>query len=114
MRISHKLLVSLIVMASLIAVVGYFGIETADQVRGLRDTELPMEQNVCEVEVSLWEAIHAADAYLVTAQPEYKALYKRQVADVDGFFAKYEKLLDTPQELPGRFLDAWRAPMLGP
>ena len=98
MKLSSKLTLGFCGVTALIAVVGYLSLTVADHVSKLRKIELPMEQNVREVEVSIWEAIHAANAYHLTGAAEYGELYHRQVADVENFSGRYFALTDTAEE----------------
>lgn len=98
MRIGHRLVIGFSVVALLVGVVASLSVSLSGQVWKLRSVELPMEQNLREVEVSVWGAIHAADAFLASADPHYLELYHRQVGDVDRFYPKYLALTDTPEE----------------
>ena len=98
MSIKRKILSGFFAIVILISTVGYFCIELSRQIGGLRTVELPMEQNLREVEVSVWEAIHAANAFRITGEKTYEERYKKQMADVDRFFPKYTALIDTEEE----------------
>jgi len=96
--VRQRLIVGFLLVASLITIVGFFSVRITYQVAGLRNIELPMEQSLREVEVSIWEAIQAADSYLADPKKQYSDLFKRQLNDVDEFFLKYTALVDTPEE----------------
>ena len=98
MRIKQKLIWGFLGIALLIGVVGYFSVTLSKQIFGLRTVELPMEQNLREVEVSIWEAIHAADSFRLTGHEFYEELYNKQIGDVDEFYTKYQALTDTDEE----------------
>lgn len=98
MSIGKRLNSGFLAVCSLILIVGLLGLILSMQVRGLRNVELPMEQNLREVEVSIWEAIHAANAFRLTGTPYYEELYHKQLADVNEFFPRYEALIDTEEE----------------
>ena len=98
MNIRPRLLSGFLLVALLVVAVAYLAVSLSGDIGKLRSVELPMEQNLREVEVSIWEAIHAADAFRATADPYYLELYHRQLGDVDEFFPKYAALLDTPAE----------------
>ncbi len=98
MKISQKLKYGFIGIALLICTIGYFSISLSRQISGLRTVELPMEQNLREVEVSIWEMIHAADAFRLTGNEFYEELYHKQIGDVDEFYPKYQTLTDTDEE----------------
>ena len=78
--------------------------------RQLRFVELPMEQNLREVEVSIWEASHAANAFRATADPYYFELYTKQVKEVDTYYSRYAAMIDTASEVEfsNEFSDHWR------
>jgi methyl-accepting chemotaxis protein len=96
--IRFKMLAGFLMVALLVGVVGYLGFVIAGQVSGLRNIELPMEQNLREVEVSIWETIWAADSFRLTGDPKFEDKYNAQIGDVDKFFSKYKALADTDQE----------------
>ncbi|MCP4650488.1 MAG: hypothetical protein GY853_10470 [PVC group bacterium] len=60
--------------------------------------EMPMEQSVREVEVSIWETSNAIFYYM--SKPSKTALeeYKKQIIDVEEFMAKYNNLINTDEE----------------
>ncbi len=98
MKVKAKLLAGFGIMACIVAVVAALNFYVAHQVNRLRGVELPMEQNLRRVEVSIWEAIHAADSFRFTADPAYEELYFKQLGDVDGFYLKYLDLISTSEE----------------
>jgi signal transduction histidine kinase/DNA-binding response OmpR family regulator/HPt (histidine-containing phosphotransfer) domain-containing protein len=98
MNIYQKLLTGFIGIALLVVTVAYLAVCLSGDIGKLRNVELPMEQNLREVEVSLWGTFHAADAFRATADPYYSKLYYRQLADVEKFFPQYVALLDTDEE----------------
>lgn len=97
-KVKAKLLLGFGIMACIVAIVAAFNFYVAHQVNRLRGVELPMEQNLRKVEVSIWEAIHAADAFRFTADPVYERLYFRQLGEVDEFYLKYLALISTSEE----------------
>jgi two-component system, LuxR family, sensor kinase FixL len=94
----RKLMVGFFGLATLVLFVCVLSIILSESVSGLRNIELPMEQSLREVEVSLWEAIHAADSFHSTGDPKYETLYKKQIGEVDSFFSEYAALTDTVEE----------------
>lgn len=70
------------------------------QTRFLKGTKnvLEKEQAVREVEVSLWEAANALNLFLETQSLEDKKEYKKQIKDINKFWAKYTKLVTHPLE----------------
>ncbi|MDP6543952.1 MAG: HAMP domain-containing protein [Phycisphaerae bacterium] len=116
MRIRQKLRAGFFVFALLVVLVASQVIPLSGHVEQLRHVELPMEQNLREVEVSIWEATHAADAFRSTADPYYSELYEEQFGKVNAFFSKYITLIDTAAERRsteefGRYW--WRANVAG-
>tara|TARA_Y100000034_G_scaffold133715_1_gene200036 strand:+ start:2603 stop:3865 length:1263 start_codon:yes stop_codon:yes gene_type:complete len=89
-----KLFQYFILIGLIVVAVGSLSFLIAGQVTSLRNVELPMEQNLREVEVSVWEAIHAANAFSETGDVQYEELYARQVNDVNEFFPKYKELVE--------------------
>jgi uncharacterized membrane protein len=69
MKIWQKLVAGLLVIIGLMTLITLFSVSLSGQVWKLRNIELPMEQNLREVEVSIWEAIHAANAFQTTCKP---------------------------------------------
>ncbi len=98
MKISKKLNLGFLGIALLVGIVGYLSINLSKQISGLRTVELPMEQSLREVEVSIWEMIHAADSFRLTGHKLYEDLYNKQIGDVDEFYLKYQSLADTDKE----------------
>lgn len=98
MKLSFKLYLGFLTVTTLIGLVGYLGSRTSEHVYKLRTVELPMEQNLREVEVSIWEAIHAANAFRLTSDPRYSALYQAELKEVEKFRAQYLALTGTPEE----------------
>ena len=98
MKISIKLNLTFLGIALLIGIVGCFSIFLSRQISGLRTVELPMEQNLGEVEESVWEMIHAADSFRLTGYQLYENIYYEQIDDVEEFFTKYQALTDTDEE----------------
>jgi len=111
MKISQKLILGFGISTFMIGIVGFLSVNLSRQIFGLRSIELPMEQNLREVEVSIWEAIHAANAFRETGDGIYERLYYRQIDDVDKFYPKYEDLTNTSKERAYilEFNDLWQA-----
>jgi hypothetical protein len=66
--------------------------------RKLLNIELPMEQAVREVEVSIWETSNAIFYYMVEPSAISLEEYKKQLKDVENFMTKYNALTETAQE----------------
>jgi signal transduction histidine kinase len=98
MKITQKLILASIVYTMLFFIVGLFSVFLSRQVFRLRSVELPMEQNLREVEVNIWEMIHAADSFRLTNKKYYEELYYEKIDDVGNFFQKYKALTDTDDE----------------
>ena len=71
--------------------------------------EMPMEQSVREVEVSIWETSNAIFYYM--SKPSKTALeeYKKQLVDVEEFMAKYNALVNSEEEkkIAAKFEKMW-------
>ncbi len=98
MKIGQKLNLGFLGIALLVGIVGFFSITLSRQISKLRTVELPMEQSLREVEVSIWEMIHAADSFRLTGRKFYADLYYKQIGDVDEFYPEYQSLADTDEE----------------
>jgi len=71
--------------------------------------ELPMEQAIREVEVSIWETANAVFYYMVDPQETALEEYKKQLKDVETFMAKYGDLIDSEEEkrIAAKFNGMW-------
>ena len=98
MKIYEKLILGFTSIAILVAVVGFFSFMLSDQIWGLRTVELPMEQNLKEIEVGLWQANFAANSYKLSRNSYYKVLFDEQVERVEKYLAEYEALTNTEIE----------------
>lgn len=93
------ILVGLLFVIIIGGIVGYLNIsKEKGEIGKILAIEIPMEQAVREVEVSVWETSNAILYYM--AKPSRIALeeYKKQLLDVENFMAKYEALIDTEEE----------------
>jgi hypothetical protein len=70
-----------------------------------------MQQSLGQVEVSLWESIHAGDAYLASGSSHYAERYRARASNVEAEFRDYLELIETPQErrFAGEFTAEWTA-----
>lgn len=98
MRIKQTLIFSFAGGILLVGIVGAFSFLLSNQIQGLRNTELPMEQNLSEVEVNIWETIHSADSFKLSGNELYKELYEQQKTEVEEYLSKYADLTDTKAE----------------
>lgn len=98
MKITRKLILASLVYTMFIFTIGLFSVFLSKQVFKLRSVELPMEQSLREVEVSIWEMIHAADSFRLTNKEYYEEIYYKKIGDVENFFKKYQSLTDTDEE----------------
>ncbi|MGD9110185.1 MAG: ATP-binding protein [Phycisphaerales bacterium] len=57
-----------------------------------------MEQNLREVEVSIWQTIHAADSFRLSGNQFYRELYNEEITNVEEFLSKYANLTNTKEE----------------
>jgi len=64
----------------------------------LLNIEIPMEQAIREIEVSIWEVGNAISYHIVTPSAMSLEEYKKQLKDVKEFLTKYKKLIETDQE----------------
>ena len=80
-------------------ILGYLAIskERAKLDKILR-VDLPMEQTVREIEVSIWESANAIFYYMVEPSATSLEEYKKQLKDVEKFMIKYKALIDIEQE----------------
>lgn len=60
--------------------------------------ELPMEQAIREVEVSVWETANSIFYYMIEPSAISLEEYKKQLKDVKNFMTEYRALADTEQE----------------
>jgi len=76
----------------------------------LLEQELPMEQAIREVEVSIWETSSALYYYMVHPSKTSLEEYERQLADVNEFMTKYKNLIETDEEkaVAQKFDDSWK------
>ncbi len=82
----------------MVVTTGFFSIYLSGRIDSIRQVEFPMERSLREAEVSIWEAVHAADAYRNTADELYADMYLNQVREVEDYFRQYAVLSDTPTE----------------
>src|SRR5688572_22469905 len=94
MKLSSKLKLGFIAITGILAVVGFLSVQVADEVDKLRTVELPMEQTLRELEVGLWQATHAANAFQLSGSSSYVELHRQQVAIVDRLVERQSALLD--------------------
>lgn len=104
------ILAVLLVVVIVGGALGYLAVSKRESAtRGVLEKELPMEQAVREVEVSIWETANSIFYY--TAEPSAMALeeYKKQLKDVEEFMNKYKALIDTEEEkkMVAKFEGMW-------
>ncbi len=77
--------------------------------RKILDIEMPMEQAMREVEVSIWETANAIYYYLVYPSVTSLEEYKSQLKDVEKFKTIYKHLIDTDEEtkMVAKFENMW-------
>ena len=82
----------------------------AEKAKSLLEQELPMEQAIREVEVSIWETSNALFYYMVHPSKTSLEEYKRQLDDVDEFMTKYKNLIETDEEkaIAQKFDNSWK------
>jgi CHASE3 domain sensor protein len=108
---NYKIIVAILVVVIVAGgTVGYSTInKDKTSVRAIVDVELPMEQAVREVEVSVWETANSIFYYMVEPSAISLEEYKKQLKDVENFMAKYNALVDTEQEkqMAAKFQNMW-------
>ena len=108
---NYKIIVAVLVVV--IVAGGIFGYSAINKnktsVRKIVDVELPMEQAVREVEVSIWETANSIFYYMIEPSAISLEEYKKQLIDVENFMAKYNALVDTEQEkqMAAKFQNMW-------
>lgn len=108
---NYKIIVAVLVV--IIIAGGIFGYSAINKyktgVRKIVDVELPMEQAVREVEVSVWETANSIFYYMVEPSAVSLEEYKKQLKDVENFMAKYATLVDADQEkqIIAKFQNIW-------
>lgn len=104
-------IVSAVLLITVIAVgLRYFAVsKEVDAAKKVVAVELPMEQAVREVEVSVWETANSIFYYMVEPSAISLEEYKKQLKDVENFMAKYDALVDTEQEkqMVAKFQNMW-------
>ena len=108
---NYKIIVAVLVVVIIAG--GIFGYSAVNRgktaARKVVDVELPMEQAVREVEVSVWETANAIFYYMVEPSAISLEEYKKQLKDVENFMAKYNALVDIEQEkqIVAKFQNMW-------
>jgi hypothetical protein len=99
----------LLVMAIGIGIWGVATNSAKNEIYEALKVEIPMEQAVREVEVSIWETSNAIFTYLTEPNATSLMEYKKQVNDVHEFMANYKALIDTKQEkiIVAKFEKMW-------
>ena len=104
------IMVVLVVIIIAGGILGYSAINKyKTDVSRIVNVELPIEQSVREVEVSVWETANSIFYYMVEPSAVCLEEYKKQLKDVDNFMAKYAALVDTEQEkqVIAKFHNMW-------
>ncbi|MCQ9206713.1 MAG: MCP four helix bundle domain-containing protein [Omnitrophica bacterium] len=93
--------VSVVLLAVIIVggILGYLGIvREKSELGGILDVEMPMEQSVREIEVSMWETTNAIFYYMLEPSAISLEEYKKQLKDIEEFVVKYKALINTEKE----------------
>ena len=98
MRIGTKLMAGFLTIAVLTGVTSYFSARLSSQIWSLRRVELPMEQHLGQVEESLWQAVHAVDVFVASADPCCVEEYHHKAREVERAYGQYLALTDTSAE----------------
>ena len=98
-------------------ILGYFAIsKERAKLDKILKVELPMEQAVREIEVSIWETANAIFYYMLEPSATSLEEYKKQLKDVEKFMVKYKALVDIEKEkkMVAKFERMWliRSPRL--
>ncbi len=82
----------------------------AEKAKSLLEQELPMEQAIREVEVSIWETSNALFYYMVRPSKTSLEEYRNQIADVNKFMTKYKNLIEADAEkaVAQKFDNSWQ------
>lgn len=104
------ILVGLLILVIGVGIFGYLTISRGkDAADKIIEVEMPMEQTIREVEVSIWETANAVFYYMI--EPSKIALeeYKKQLKDVEKFMTEYKNLIDTDEEkqMVAKFEKMW-------
>lgn len=81
----------------------------AEKAKSLLEKELPMEQALREVEVSIWETSNAVFYYMLYPSMTSLGEYRHQLTDVTEFMTRYKNLIETDEEkaLADKFDISW-------
>ena len=71
MSIRKRILTSLLIVGAISVTAALASLMLASQVGQLHRVELPMEQDLGEVEISIWEALHTANTFKTTHDPAF-------------------------------------------
>jgi len=104
------ILAGLLVVVIVAGAVGYLNLSNEKiEIGKVLSVEMPMEQSIREVEVSIWETSNAIFYYM--SKPSKTALeeYKKQLVDVEEFMAKYNVLVNSEEEkqIAAKFEKMW-------
>jgi len=109
-NVKYKVISALFLVAIIAITVQSLAVNKGTDVgRKLLNVELPMEQAVREVEVSVWETSNALFYYMLEPSAISLEEYKKQLKDVANYMAKYKALADSEQEKQtvDKFMNIW-------
>ena len=93
------ILSALLPVVIVIAMIGYLDVKKEkDILDKVLAVELPMEQAVREIEVSIWESTNAIFYYMTDPSATSLSEYRKQLKDVEAFMLKYKSFIDTVEE----------------
>ena len=82
-------------LIALLAILAYLSFEfrgLSNTIAAIEHEEARKEVDIREIEVSLWELVHAADSYRTSGDPRYKSLYAKQYRELGEFAESYRRL----------------------
>jgi hypothetical protein len=106
----YKIISAILLIIVIAGSLQYFAVSTEiDALKTVLDVELPMEQAVREIEVSVWETANSIFYYMIEPSAISLEEYKKQLKDVENFMTKYKALADTEQEklMIAKFAKMW-------
>ncbi len=83
--------------------------KTNQEIIKVLNIDMPMEQAIREVEVSIWKTSNALFYYMTDPSHTSLVEYTKQLEDVEEFMNKYETLVDTEQDknTVKKFMNIW-------
>ena len=92
MKISYKLALGFLLVALLICLAGHISFHLSGEVAALRTIVLPMEQNLHEIDVQMWETAHKAESFRLTLHRQSAENFEEHADEVEKALAKFRAL----------------------